>query len=314
MFQKKKKTLFSFWKCAFLPNHFEMKSRQTWRCSQRVRCSARASLHSLPTALFQGVYWTQVAALLREPHSRLSQKVPGDGIFHNKEGRLWFPIFDVLRRSSRGRDQCLRSCIKQSSYTENQQKLKQTERTSTFWGKEKKKKQRPCEAAFARRRSQHQIDSSVFYRICADRFSSHMERTCTAQNTGNKSLPADWLLKCSCGWLRLALAVNWCKASVRFPSPPQETWHVLWSPAKHLHSVYQVEILRWRVQLKSHPFVANADEGVNSLRREVWMFESNKLLLRSRVESKKYCCYICWYILVLCVVRWRHLRWQIIVS
>lgn len=53
MFQKKKKTLFSFWKCAFLPNHFEMKSRQTWRCSQRVRCSARASLHSLPPPYFK---------------------------------------------------------------------------------------------------------------------------------------------------------------------------------------------------------------------------------------------------------------------
>lgn len=72
--------------------------------------------------------------------------MPEDGIFHNREERLRFPIFDVLRRSSRGRDQCARACIKQSSCTENQQKLKEKKQRENFdiLGKGKKNNDGPA--------------------------------------------------------------------------------------------------------------------------------------------------------------------------
>lgn len=215
MFQKEKRHCFLFEKCAFLPNRFEMKSRQTRRCSQRVRLQrVRVLFHRL---VFKVSFERRRRPCCVNHTAAWAKKVPEDGIFHNREERLRFPIFDVLRRSSRGRDQCLRSCIKQSSCTENQQKLKKkkkTERTSTFWGKGKKKTTTALRGRFCSKVSTSNL-RFCFYHICAHRFSSHMERTCTAPNT------ASWLAFKMQLWLTEASRSlwNWCKASVWFPTP-----------------------------------------------------------------------------------------------
>lgn len=291
-FKKKKKTLFSFWKCAFLlPSRFEMKSRQTWSCSQRVRLCV----------LFHRLVFKVSSERRRRPccvnHTAAwAKKVPEDGIFHNREERLRFPIFDVLRRSSRGRDQCLRSCIKQSSCTENQQKLKEKTRENfDILGKGRKK------TTALRGRFCSKVSTSnlrfCFYHICADRFSSHVERTCTAPNT------ARWLAFKMQLWLTEASRSLWTDAKLLFEfqpgtsSDPQPNTYTVSTKWRHRGEECNSSL----THLSQMRTKASRDWG-----------ESNKLSPRSRVWIQRYCVKFAgtsW-----CFVLSRDLRWPIIAS
>lgn len=166
------------------------------------------SLHSSSTLLFQGVFWTQAAALLHVPHSRLSQKVPEDGIFHNKEAHLRFQASDVLQRSSRGSDQCLRTCIKQVAAQKTNRKWSKKIKTGNFCifgGEIKINSSLSCLLLL------EGLNISIYRFLSVSyRFSSHAERTCTARSTASLDTVAaiDPLLKCRSGNLRLPLGVQ----------------------------------------------------------------------------------------------------------
>lgn len=158
-----------------------MKSVQTWRCSLHVWLQ-----HICPCILFHGLIsrWllntgsSLVAWTTQPPEPKNAE----DGIFHNKEDHLWFQIFDVLQGSSRGRDQCLRTCIKQVAAQKVKGK-KTTERISTFLSY-------MCRQVFIMRGENLQL-----------------------------IIAADWLLERSSGRLRLPLAL-WTHAKLWFNFHP----------------------------------------------------------------------------------------------
>lgn len=223
---KGKKNLFSFSKSQN-SNHSEMKYKHE---DVPCLCGSSMSVFALAsTLLFQGVFWTLAAALLRVPHSRLSQKVPEDGIFHNKEAHLWFQPSDVLWRSSPGGDQCLRTCIRQVAAQKTNRKWRKTEATSAFLGG-KRNKLLPRQAAVAPR-SPHRV-----YRFLSVSGFRHTSRG-LALRALTPSLRLTRFKIAAVATRGFRSVCELMQSFCAIATPPRETSAVLWSAAKHLHGV-----------------------------------------------------------------------------
>lgn len=217
VFKRKKRHGFLFEKCAFLPNRFEMKSRQTRKCSQRVRLQrVRVLFHRLISRCLLKAGGGLVAWTTQPPEPKKCQKTE----YFITERSVCDSRYLMCsgEAAEAGINVCAHASSKAAAQKTNRnwKKKKKKQRELRHFGeKEKKQKQRrPCEAAFARR-SQHQIYGSVFIIYVRTGF-HHTWRELAQLQT----LQADWLLKCSSGWLRLpARCETDAKLLVWFPTP-----------------------------------------------------------------------------------------------
>lgn len=168
-------------------------------------------------------------ALLHVPHSCLSQKVPEDEVFHNKEDQIRFQIFWCVPEKQRQGSMFAHMC-KTSRYTENQQKLlwvtKNIRVYQTLWGS--------CA------QGPHNMPVAfliIIYYQCVQFCHRRWQNLLLTPRAVMQSL--QWACSknttLTCHGYRLVRVVMQSSSSLAIT--PQETSDVFWSPAEHPHDV-----------------------------------------------------------------------------